>query len=254
MSDREHSPPAGRPVEALVYGVNAALAVASHRPAAIRRVLYDASRRHDLGPLLKVTAAGRRPYREVPTEDLARVARSQHHEGVVVVTDPLPALDLEGFLRRLQPGAVFLALDGVGNPHNLGAILRSAAWFGAAGVLLPERGVGLSAAAMRVAQGGAEVVPCVEVPDMADAVELLMARGISVVAADQHAEAVIFDRPPPRPLCVVMGSEGDGLSGTVSAVIRHRVRIPGPGNGVESLNVAVSAAIVLAATLGRDPG
>ncbi|MEZ4468562.1 MAG: hypothetical protein R3F43_30030 [bacterium] len=67
-------------------------------------------------------------------------------------------------------------------------------------MLLPERGIGLSPAAMRVAQGGAEIVPCVQVFDMADALEELMARGISVVAADQHAEAVIFDRPRRDPV------------------------------------------------------
>ncbi|MEZ4468563.1 MAG: hypothetical protein R3F43_30035 [bacterium] len=115
MSDLEEPPRGGRPVEALVYGVNAALAVATHRPDAIHRVLYDEpAARPRPAPQGRRGTAPALP--GVPTADLVRVARGQHHEGVVVVTDPLPAIELPAFLAQLKRDAVFLALDGVGSP------------------------------------------------------------------------------------------------------------------------------------------
>lgn len=232
----------------VVYGVNAALAVAKHRPQTIQRVLHHRDRSEALAPLLKATAALRRPYREVDTEDLVRVARSQHHEGVVVViaTRP-PVMRLYEFLDRMPDDAVVLAMDAVGNPHNLGAILRSAAWFGAAVLFASEPGQALlSPSAMRIAEGGAETVPICTVPELAPALQFMREQGITILGADQNAEDSIFRVPLPRPLCLVMGNETHGLSRPVRNIAHRLVSIPGTG-AVESLNVSVSAGILLAA-------
>lgn len=233
--------------ESVVYGVHAALAVATHRPYAIKRVLHHRSRRKILGPLLKATAQQRRPYREVPAEDLARAAKTVHHEGVVVIADPLPLVPLSQVLARRPADAVYIALDTVQNPHNLGAIIRSAAWFGAAGVICPAQPnqAGLSAAALRIAQGGAEIVPCCGVGDLASALRVVKGAGVRVVGADQRGSAQRLSRP----ICVVMGAEHDGLSPAVRAVLDDTVAIAGTG-AVESLNVAVAAGILLAQACG----
>lgn len=236
--------------EAVVYGVRAALAVAARRPAAILRVFFDESHRHLLGPLLKATAAGRRPYREVPPEDLDKLAQSKHHEGVVVVTTPIPLAPLDAVLPP-RPEAAVLALDEVGNPHNVGAIIRSAAWFGAAGLVIPRgpRQASLSAASMRVAQGGAEIVPVVGVDHLADALRQLAAAGYRVIGADQGAKKSAFELPR-GPVCLVLGNESDGLSAEIRAACAGFVQIPGTG-ALESLNVAVSAGVLLAAHFQR---
>lgn len=228
--------------EAVIYGIHAALAVAAHRPYAIRRVLHHRSRRQILGPLLKAAAAQRRPYREVAAEDLERVAKTLHHEGVVVIADPLPLVPLSQLMANRPRDAVFVAMDTVQNPHNLGAIIRSAAWFGAAGILFPAQDgqAGLSAAALRIAQGGAEVVPCCGVGDLPGALQVLKGAGIRIVGADQRGTP----GPIPRPTCVVLGAEQTGLSDPVRAVLDAAVAIPGTG-AVESLNVAVAAGILL---------
>lgn len=244
--------------ESVVYGVNAALAVAQHRPEAIRRVLYHADRRFVLGPLLKATAHHRRPYREVPAEDLQRAAKTLHHEGVVVVTAPLQLAPLSALIdaqdQAPSPG-LYIALDSVQNPHNLGAIIRSAAWFGAAGVIFiaPERS-GLSAAALRIAQGGAEIVPCCGVSDMPGALMVLKGAGVRIVGADQNGRPTVGGAAG-GPVCIVMGAENDGLSADVRAVLDDCVAIPGSG-AVESLNVAVAAGILLsqASQVGAAPG
>lgn len=230
---------------ATIYGLRAALAVGVHRPQAIQRVVYDAARRDALRSLLKVTASQRRPYREGTADDLAALAGTVHHEGVVVVADPLPLLALPALLARLPSNGLVVALDGVDNPHNVGAVLRSAAWFGVDAVLVGEGGGDtLNPATVRVAQGGAEVVP-VAAAHLPRALEALRARGYAVLGADQNATIDALTDPPTRPVCLVLGGEAEGLSEDVRAACDVWVRVPGTG-AVESLNVGVAAAILMA--------
>lgn len=233
--------------EQVVSGLNAALAVARHRPESIVRVLFHRDRRMDVGPLLKAAAAQRRPYREVPAEDLEKVTQSTHHEGVAVVTTPLPLMAFDEVIERSAGGTpLLLALDGIGNPHNLGSILRSAAWFGVNAVIFasqPGQAV-LSQAVFRTAEGGAEVVPCCGVEDLADALVALSFAGVPSLGADQRADRSRWDRGLVRPVCLVLGSEGEGLSPAVRRACTDLVSIPGVG-GVESLNVGVAAGALL---------
>ncbi len=233
--------------DAVIFGLRACLAVARHRPEAIRRAFHDEQRRRAVAPLLKATAAGRRPYREVEPDELARIAGSVHHEGVVVVCDPLPLLHVGDMLDGMPDDGVLLALDDVDNPHNHGAIVRSAAWFGA-GVLLGGVDGPLNPAAIRVAQGGAELVPVAATRNLAGALRRLAERGVPIVGADQNADRRLLDRPLPRPVCLVLGNEAHGLSSAVRAVCTDTVRIGGT-DAVESLNVSVSAGILLAAAM-----
>lgn len=232
----------------MVSGLNAALAVAQHRPQSILRVFYHQGRRMEVGALLKATAAQRRPYREVSAEELEKITQSTHHEGVAVVTEPLALQPLSALLAR--PAPLFLALDGVGNPHNLGGILRSAAWFGADGLIFcgqPGQAQ-LSQSVFRTAQGGAEVVPCCSVPDLPQALRSLSNAGVLTLAAHQHADRSRWDNELVRPVCLVMGSEGEGLSEAVRTSCDGHIAIPGSGQ-IESLNVGVAAAVLLSRVL-----
>jgi TrmH RNA methyltransferase len=234
--------------ESTVYGVNAALAVAALRPDAILRVFHVPAVRLRVAPLLKAAAAHRRPYREVPDSELERIAKTVHHEGVVVVCRPLPLLDEARLFGTPLTAPLYVALDEVGNPHNLGAILRSAAFFGAGAMLFPREGrsAHVSAAATRIAQGGAERVPCYAVTDLATTLRRLSQGGVQVVGADTRGGVALARFVWRRPTCVVLGNEGEGLSKTVRAACSGLVSIPGDG-GVESLNVSVAAGILLAA-------
>ncbi len=242
----------GRSHETSVYGLRAALAVAEHRPQAIRRVFHARHRRREVAPLLKAAAAARRPYREVGDDELRKLAGGVHHEGVVVVTDPLPLHNLDQL--ALTSESVVMALDEVANPHNLGAILRSAAWFGAAAVLIPRQGdaAWLSPAAVRVAQGGAEVVPVAAVDALPEAFEELRRHQFRIVGADQRARRLEMSRPLPRPLCLVLGNETRGLSKPTRQACDFCVAVPGTG-AVESLNVSVTAGVLLAAAGVSEP-
>ena len=242
--------PAPRPArreEVRLYGLNAVQAVFGRRPQAIRKLYLLQSRVHALRPLLAWCVQNRVGYRVVAAEDLDRLAASSHHEGVVadvLRSEPLP---MEDWLATLAPGAPALALwlDGVGNPHNFGAILRSAAHFGAAVLLPAQSTLALSGAAARVAEGGAEGVALVRLPGNDEALARLHAAGFVSAATVVRDGEDLFAMQPQARLVYVMGAEGEGMDAGLAGACRHRVSIPGTG-AVESLNVAAATAVFLA--------
>ena len=229
--------------EARVYGLRATLAAGVHRPWALRRLFYHAKLRRPLAPLLSACAAERRPYREVSEEELCRLAKSQHHEGVVLFTEPLEPCPIELPLRNREP--LWLALDGVGNDHNIGAIARTMAWFGVPPLLWEGESGHLSGAALRISQGGAEEIARVVTPSLLAALRQLKDAGVTLIGADQGAPKSCFDQLPRGPVCWVLGNEQSGLSVECGALCDERRTIPG-GGAIESLNVSVSAAVLIA--------
>lgn len=238
-----------RPVRELrLHGLNAVQAVFERRPEAIRKVYLSNARIPTLQPLLKWCAANRIGYRVVEEEDLKKLGASSHHEGVVADVLRAEPASLARWLQALPDGpqcAVWL--DGVGNPHNFGAILRSAAHFGIGAVLLPEHSpLALSGSAARVAEGGAEAVPLVQLPATADASADLRAAGFSLAATVVQGGSDLFTTPLPERLVYVLGAEGAGMDRALAEACDLRLSIPGTG-AVESLNVAAATAVLLAA-------
>lgn len=240
------APARGR--ELRVHGLNAVLAVFRHRPDDLRKLYLAEERIPALKALLKWCVANRVGYRVVPEDDLRKLAASAHHEGVVADVRRVEHAPLEPWLAALPEGpACLLWLDGVGNPHNLGAILRSAAHFGVGAVLLPAGSeLGLSGAAARVAEGGAEAVPMVRLPDASRAMEALRAGGFTLAATVVEGGSDLFGADLPERLVYVLGAEGEGMDRGLAARCDLQLSIPGTG-AVESLNVAAATAVLLAA-------
>src|SRR3546814_484031 len=178
------APQRARDEELRLYGFNAVQAVFARRPQAIRKLYLAEARIPQLQPLLKWCVANRVGYRVVDEADLRKLAASAHHEGVVADVLRESPQSLTAWLEALPPGPVCaLWLDGVGNPHNLGAILRSAAHFGVSAVLLPKHSpLALSGAAARVAEGGAEAVPFVRLGRDDNAIAQLRGAGFGLAA------------------------------------------------------------------------
>jgi RNA methyltransferase, TrmH family len=233
--------------EMRLYGLNACLAAFAARPADVRKLWLREDRVPALKAVLAWCAKHRIGYRVVEDEDLRKLAASEHHEGVVFAVKRRAELDLASWLAGLPAGpALALWLGGVGNPHNLGAILRSAAHFGVAGVLL-EAGdpLALSGAACRVAEGGAEALPLVRLPARQTALGQLRKVGFATAATVvRGGEDVFAARLPPR-LVLAMGAESEGLAVDQAAAFGQRLEIPGSG-AVESLNVSAATAVFLA--------
>ena len=236
-----------RDVELRLYGMNAVRAVFARRPQAIRKLYLAEARIPQLQPLLKWCVANRVGYRVVPPEDLQKLAASAHHEGVVAEVTREERLSLAPWLRALPPGpCCALWLDGVGNPHNLGAILRSAAHFGAIAVLLPKHSaLAMSGAAARVAEGGAEAVPFVRLGREDNSIAQLRGAGFSLAATTVRGGGDLFATKLPERLIYVLGAEGEGMDAELAKACDLRVSIPGSG-AVESLNVAAATAVLLA--------
>jgi len=245
---REH-----RHEELRLYGLNAVRAAFHHRPESLRKLYLVQDRIPLLQPMLRWCVAHRIGYRVVEDEqDLARLAASAHHEGVVgefLRDAPEP---LTSWLHHVPQGpACALWLDGVGNPHNFGAILRSAAHFGVSAILLPKHSpLALSGAAARVAEGGAEAVPLVRLGRQDNAIAQLRSAGFALAATVVKGGNDVFDVSLPQRMVFVLGSEGEGMDRELAAACDLRVSIPGSG-AVESLNVAAATAVLLAAWRAR---
>ena len=236
-----------RDAELRLYGLNAVRAAFAWRPQAIRKLYLVEARIPQLQPLLKWCVANRVGYRVVEEGDLHKLAASAHHEGVVAEVlreEPQP---LTAWLRELPDGPqCALWLDGVGNPHNLGAILRSAAHFGVGAILLPKHStLALSGAAARVAEGGAEAVPFVRLGRDDNAIAQLHGAGFALAATVVRGGSDLFKAQLPQRLVYVLGAEGEGMSAELAAACDLRLSIPGSG-AVESLNVASATAVLLA--------
>ena len=238
--------------ELRLYGLNAVRAAFGARPQALRKLYLTEARIGEFKPLLAWCVKHRVGYRVVADEDLRKLAGSEHHEGVVADLLKVQPAPLAEWLEALRPGPqLLLWLDGVGNPHNFGAILRSAAHFGVAGILLPaDSALALSGAAARVAEGGAEAVPLIRLPKTALADELLHEAGFVLAATVVTGGQDLFVTPLPQRLVYVLGAEGGGMDRRFAEACDLRVSIPGSG-AVESLNVAAATAVLLASWRAR---
>ncbi|MBX7195022.1 MAG: RNA methyltransferase [Sandaracinaceae bacterium] len=233
-----------------IYGRNAALAVLRTRMDDVARIAHGPRDRKELGPLLREAAARRIPYAELEDAQLSSLAESMHHEGLVVIARPRPVPDAHELFDRMTHAERFalVALDGVSNPHNVGAILRSAAFLGLDAVVMRgERGrTPLTPAAVRIAEGAAEQLPVVPVPDLDVFLAALGREGYRVLAADARGDEDAMTMRWPTRGVLVLGSEASGISDEVRRSIARAVSIRGTG-AVESLNVSVAAGVLFAA-------
>lgn len=257
VSRARRKAPHAQPPKERVVGLAAARAVLAVRPRDVLHIAYASAARGALGELLREAARQRIAYREVDDDELSRIAGTLHHEGICLEVRARPHVALTELAAALREGGFALALDQVQNPHNVGAILRSAGYFGACGLLLGSREQrGLGPAAVRVAEGGAEYVPVCVANDLAAALDVLSAElPLHVIGADAHEGTPLRRARFEKPCVVVLGNEHSGLSPDVKRRCTEWVHIPGTG-AVESLNVSVAAGILLshaAMKLGKTP-
>jgi TrmH RNA methyltransferase len=228
----------------VICGLNAVWALFRRRPDDVLRLFYTEPLRHRVGPLCAEMARLRRPYRELPADEMQKATGTTHHSGVAAVANVrhIPFIDVDDPPRV----KLLLVLDQIGNPHNLGAIARSAAYFGVTAVLLHHtpRAAMPSDAAYRTAEGGLEHLDLFRSTDLSRALRGL-APHYRLAAATLDEDAVApTTLPRDRPLALVLGNEEHGISDAVLGLCRRRIRIAGKGT-VQSLNVAQAAAVLL---------
>jgi 23S rRNA (guanosine2251-2'-O)-methyltransferase len=177
---------------------------------------------------------------------LSKLAGTERHQGLVALVKPLPARhSLDDILDDAEGPPLVLALDGVTDPHNLGACLRVADASGTHAVIAPkDHAVGINATVAKVASGAAETVPYLMVTNLARALAELKEREIRIVGATDDAAQTLYDLDLSGPVALVLGAEGKGLRQLTRNTCDVLVRIPMAG-AVESLNVSVAAGVCL---------
>jgi TrmH RNA methyltransferase len=222
-------------------------------PGRVERLFFEPGLKGELEELCQLLARAHKPYRQVDSLELARVAGTVLHGGAVAIARPRPLVDLDPKATRAwtQDRKPILILDGIGNPHNLGAIARSAAFFGLERIVLADRPDQAfpSDAAYRVAEGGLEHVALYRAP--LPAALRALRHAYRIVGTSLAGDSAGMKPTADRPVALILGNEITGLDAATLALCDEVVRIPGSGH-VQSLNVA-SAAAILIYLLTRSP-
>ncbi len=232
-----------------VYGLHAVNAVLERAPERVLE-LWIAQPRDDARSRELKDRADRVGVRvqSAGGEALAKLVGDVTHQGAVAAVRPLKPWDehdLIDALGQLTEDPLLLILDGVTDPHNLGACLRTADAVGAHAVVIPkDRAAAVDGVVRKVAAGAAEFVPVASVTNLARAMDLLKERGLWLVGTDGEAVQTLYGADLKRPLALVLGAEGSGLRRLTRERCDFLVRIPMAGQ-VESLNVSVAAGVAL---------
>ena len=228
-------------------GFHAVTARLRQRPETVREIYIDATRNDGRARDLKKLAEQLR-VRMIPVDAkrLDGMSGGARHQGVVAQAE---AVDMPKFIEDVLEGLneppLLLILDGVQDPHNLGACLRVADGAGAHAVIAPkDRSVGLTLAAIKVASGAAETVPYIPVTNLARTMRDLKDRGIWLIGTDDEAPESIYKAKLEGALALVLGAEGEGLRRLTKETCDGLVSIPMMGS-VESLNVSVASGVCL---------
>jgi 23S rRNA (guanosine2251-2'-O)-methyltransferase len=236
----------------VVFGFHAVLARLRADPRSVIEVFLDESRNDARGKDLVALAerAGVRLMR-VPTKRLDGFYGGGRHQGVVARVEVKSLSHSIDEIVENVAKPLLLVLDGVTDPHNLGACLRVANAAGANAVIAPkDRAAGISPAVSKVASGAAESTPYVMVTNLARTLAELKERNIWIVGADERAEKTLYEADLPDSIAWVLGAEGEGMRRLTRESCDLLVRIPMKGE-VESLNVSVSAGICLFESIRR---
>jgi 23S rRNA (guanosine2251-2'-O)-methyltransferase len=231
----------------ILFGFHAVTVRLKTAPQSITEIHVDAARR-DQRMRQFVERARETGARLVDSDDerLHKLCGTHRHQGVVARVQPLAQQhSLDDVLDGVEGAPLLLVLDGVTDPHNLGACLRVADGAGAHAVVAPkDHAVGINATVAKVASGAAETVPYLMVTNLARTLNELKERDILVVGTSDAAEQSLYDVDLKQPVALVLGAEGAGLRQLTAKTCDRLVRIPMKG-AVESLNVSVASGVCL---------
>ncbi len=231
----------------ILFGFHAVTVRLKTAPGTISEIHVD-TRRRDQRMRAFVARAGEAGARLIDSDDarLASLCGSSRHQGVVARVTPVSRSNsLDDTLDAIDGPALLLVLDGVTDPHNLGACLRVADGAGANAVVAPkDHAVGINATVAKVASGAAETVPYFMVTNLARTLGELKERDIRVVGTSDDASKSLYEIDLTGPVALVLGAEGSGMRQLTARHCDERVRLPMRG-AVESLNVSVASGICL---------
>lgn len=240
--------------ESKVYGENACKALFKKRPESIVRAYFVQDVTPRFRDTLRWLAANRRAYHVVESQEITKVSGSEHHGGVCFIIKKRRGLSVQAYLQSApKKKDCIIAIEDVGNPHNLGGMMRSAAHFGVNVVLINDPDMLESGAAIRTAEGGAEYLKAIGFDDFGFSLDELHRAGYTIITTSSHKGKPLSETELPAKTVFVLGQEGDGLSDTILEKGDMSVAIDGTGR-VESLNVSVATGILLSEWWRQNKG
>ena len=240
-----------------LYGIHPVLEALRSKQRGFEQIYLQQGRRgREVDEILAMARAGRIPVVFKPRAFLDQMISSRHHQGAVGLVAAKPYLELDELLDSIagRTDPLLLLLDGIEDPHNLGAVLRTAEAAGASGIVLPERrAIGLTATVAKASAGAVEHLPVAKVVNLSQAIERLKLAKFWIYALDAGARRSYLDVDYQGPIALVIGGEGRGIRALVAEHCDEHVSIPMHGK-VSSLNVSVATAIALFEILRQRSG
>lgn len=235
-----------------ITGLPAVAALFATAPERVQQLFFDRETRTLAGAFCSQLARARKPYHLVEAAELERVAGTVLHGGIVALAEPraIPDLDPEKAAAWAHEGRLLLLLDGIGNPHNFGAIVRTAAFLGVPRIVLSDHPAQAlpSDASYRIAEGGMEHVELYRGRGFVQTLKRLRRSHRLVGTAAENGKPIAQLVKSDRPYALILGNEEDGIPPETLKACDDIVTIPGSG-AVQSLNVAATAAILMYALL-----
>ena len=228
----------------LIYGVHPVEEALRRRREEVQGLLV--ARRGALPPVIAEAQARGVPVQHLSDQELEALCGAASHQGLAAIVGDYPYLELEDLLEARDPPPLIVVLDSITDPQNLGAIIRSAAFLGATGIVLPkDRAAPITPAVVRVSAGASEHALCARVTNLARALEQLKSAGIWVVGAVEKGGVAPEQIDLAGPAALVLGNEQKGIRPLVLRGCDIVTTIPAPRSSVGSLNVAAAATALL---------
>lgn len=231
----------------IIFGIHAVEEALAARGRAFEYVAIVSGRGDSrIQKIAQLCWAERVPVRTLPRDQLTRLANTAGHQGVVAVTAEKQYVDLDDVLAHKRGQYTFIAmLDGVEDPHNLGAIIRTAEGAGVDGIVIPERrAAGVTATVVKASAGASEYLPIAKVTNVSRALEEIKSRNIWTVGLDERGDKLYYELDYKMDCALVLGAEGQGLHEQIRKKCDFLVSIPMLGR-ITSLNVSVAAGVAM---------
>jgi len=231
--------------EEKICGFHAAQKAFVKRGQSVAKVFIEEKRLKSFGEMLKFCAQNKIAYKVVSDQELKKVTASEHHEGICVFLKPRKKVEIDQLLHKFAKTekALIVALHQAQNPHNIGAILRVAAHFGADAMLLESQAQNLTPSSYRIAEGGAEFVPTLFTDNLLDVLGQFKEAGFNIYSTSSHQSGNLYQTNFAKKSIILMGKEDVGLPHDLFKM-GQPLSIPGTGN-VESLNLSTATSILM---------
>lgn len=231
-----------------VEGRNAVIELLKSGKPINKIYILKGERQGSINEIIKIAKKNKNMIVEVDKNKLDQLSETKHHQGVIAFVSPVEYKELDDIFKladEKQEDPFIIIADEIEDPHNLGALIRSAEGAGCHGVIIPKRrAVGVTEVVVKTSVGATEYVPVVRVNNINETIRELKERGVWVVGTDGNADRLYYEQDLTGSLAIVVGSEGRGMNSLTMKSCDYLVKIPMMGK-ITSLNASVSGGIVM---------